>query len=267
MTTVPPTKELILIALVFVIFSKPCDCIGSWGKKTTTSENDKANDGSSSSIEIDANMEKTYLDLFGESAKEFLTQKAPEKLRNVFPATEEDCRWDWRYVRCEPYCECSFQPKFPGDFHLGRACRKRSHLGESFDHSEIGNVLFETFDEIYREYCVMETNGDLKMHRETPPPPSIPSPFPFLAKSGKTTWNILRTKADPVLEKAVGEFEILHNRVQSVVCQDLKTRCDEDEKESSSDDEITNSSASSEFAWQERLFCRDIVRGCSTGMA
>jgi len=251
----PSRNQFVLVALLLIICTKSCYGIGNWGKKTVTSESDKSNDSSSSIIEIDANMEKTYLDLFGESAKEFLTQKVPEKMKNTFPATDEDCRWDWRYVRCEPYCECSFQLKLPGDFYLGRACRKRSHLTESFE-DQI--APFESTDETYKEYCVMKSNGDFAM-QSTPPPPSIPSPFPFLVESSKTTWNILRTKADPVVEKAVDEFEVLQSKVQSVVCQDLQSRCD---NEGSSDDNINNSSASTEFAWQERLFCRDIVREC-----
>ncbi len=253
----PPRNRLFWVPLLLIICTKPCDGIGNWGKKTIASENDMGNDSGNGIFEIDANMEKTYLDLFGESAKEFLTQKVPAILKSIFPATDDDCRWDWRYVRCEPYCECSFQPKLPGDFHLGRACRKRNHLTESFE-DEI--APFESTDDVYEEYCVMKTNGDFAM-QSTPPPPSIPSPFPFIAKNGKTTWNMLRTKADPVIEKAVDEFEVLQSRVQSVVCQDLESRCD---NRGSSNEDIRNSSVSTEFAWQERLFCGDIVRKCTS---
>jgi hypothetical protein len=59
--------------------------------------------------------ERTLLDTFGEVAKEYLTQK-------VIPDTDVECKWDWRFVRCEPFCECEFVPK-RGDYHLGRACR------------------------------------------------------------------------------------------------------------------------------------------------
>ena len=59
--------------------------------------------------------ERTLLDSFGEAAKIFLTQK-------VIPPTDAECKWDWRYVRCEPYCSCTFAPK-KGDYHLGRSCR------------------------------------------------------------------------------------------------------------------------------------------------
>ncbi len=63
--------------------------------------------------------EQTYLDLFGERAKELLTQ-------HVIPTTDAECRWDWRTGRCEPYCQCAFQFLW-GDFHLGRSCRYRLH--------------------------------------------------------------------------------------------------------------------------------------------
>jgi hypothetical protein len=61
--------------------------------------------------------ERTLLDTFGEVAKEYLTQK-------VIPDTDVECKWDWRFVRCEPFCECEFVPK-RGDYHLGRACRRQ----------------------------------------------------------------------------------------------------------------------------------------------
>lgn len=252
-----PRQPLVFVTLLVMIFTEACNGIGSWGKKSATTETENAKDASGSN----SDMEKTYLDLFGESAKEFLTQKAPEKIKTIIPATDEECRWDWRYVRCEPYCECSFQPKLPGDFHLGRACRKRSHLGGKIIDDQSGNekaedLPLEETDDTYREYCVVNS-GDFG---STPPPPSIPSPFPFLEKSGKATWNILRTKADPIVAKAVDEFETMHGKVQAVVCQDLKTRCD-DSQTSQGDMEPT------EVAWQERLFCRNVVRGCKEGSA
>jgi len=58
---------------------------------------------------------RTLLDLFGEAAKEYLTKR-------VIPDTDEDCRWDWRYARCNPKCSCEFKFQW-GDFHLGRSCR------------------------------------------------------------------------------------------------------------------------------------------------
>ncbi|KAL7511800.1 hypothetical protein ACHAXN_009563 [Cyclotella atomus] len=62
--------------------------------------------------------EQTYLDLFGERAKELLTQ-------HIIPTTDSICRWDWRMGRCEPYCECGYYFLW-GDYHLGRSCRLRS---------------------------------------------------------------------------------------------------------------------------------------------
>mmetsp|Transcript_587 Transcript_587/g.1204 ORF Transcript_587/g.1204 Transcript_587/m.1204 type:complete len:360 (+) Transcript_587:75-1154(+) len=61
--------------------------------------------------------EQTYLDLFGERAKEILTQ-------HIIPSTDTECSWDWRMGRCEPYCECAMQFLW-GDYHLGRSCRRR----------------------------------------------------------------------------------------------------------------------------------------------
>ena len=59
----------------------------------------------------------TYLDLFGERAKELLTQ-------HLVPSTDAECHWDWRTGRCEPYCACAIRFLW-GDFHLGRSCRFR----------------------------------------------------------------------------------------------------------------------------------------------
>ena len=73
----------------------------------------------SSSVDADeVDDERTLLDMFGEAAKEFLT-------KSVIPPTSADCRWDWRYARCEPYCQCRLQFQW-GDYHLGRACRRRA---------------------------------------------------------------------------------------------------------------------------------------------
>lgn len=62
--------------------------------------------------------EQTLLDLFGERAKELLTQ-------HIIPSTDSHCSWDWRMGRCEPYCECQFLPLW-GDYHIGRSCRYRT---------------------------------------------------------------------------------------------------------------------------------------------
>eukprot|EP01083_Nonionella_stella_P089273 249059_1 len=59
----------------------------------------------------------TLLDVFGEVAKDILTNK-------MIPETEASCDWHWMHLRCEPYCTCSYQPLW-GDYHLGRSCRAR----------------------------------------------------------------------------------------------------------------------------------------------
>eukprot|EP00525_Craspedostauros_australis_P005622 CAMPEP_0198125316 /NCGR_PEP_ID=MMETSP1442-20131203/42312_1 /TAXON_ID= /ORGANISM="Craspedostauros australis, Strain CCMP3328" /LENGTH=268 /DNA_ID=CAMNT_0043784897 /DNA_START=87 /DNA_END=893 /DNA_ORIENTATION=+ len=64
--------------------------------------------------------DRTLLDVFGEAAKEFLTQK-------LIPPTDTDCRWDWRFARCEPFCACAFAPQ-RGDYHLGRSCRRKTKV-------------------------------------------------------------------------------------------------------------------------------------------
>lgn len=69
--------------------------------------------------------EATLLDLFGEAAKELLT-------KHVIPPTDAQCRWDWRHLRCEPYCDCTFAPLY-GDYSLGRACRMRYEYFEGRD--------------------------------------------------------------------------------------------------------------------------------------
>jgi hypothetical protein len=73
--------------------------------------------------------DRTVLDMFGDLAKEYLTQK-------IIPETDTECKWDWRVVRCEPVCTCDFQPRL-GDYHLGRSCRKRASVADSCDASRI----------------------------------------------------------------------------------------------------------------------------------
>lgn len=73
--------------------------------------------------------DRTVLDMFGDLAKEYLTQK-------IIPETDSECKWDWRVVRCEPFCTCDFQPR-RGDYHLGRSCRKRASVADSCDASQI----------------------------------------------------------------------------------------------------------------------------------
>ena len=77
--------------------------------------------------------ERTLLDTFGEFAKEYFTQK-------IIPTTDIECKWDWRFVRCEPYCECDYLPQ-RGDYHLGRSCRisieKLDHLQDCNPYEQI----------------------------------------------------------------------------------------------------------------------------------
>ena len=100
-----------------------------------------SNSHSADDNDDDDDMEKTYLELFGQQAKEFFTH--PERFHHLLnnnkspspsPAlasTSADnlCRWDWRYLRCEPYCACAFQVDSPIDsesFFFGRRGRRRS---------------------------------------------------------------------------------------------------------------------------------------------
>jgi hypothetical protein len=75
----------------------------------------------SRTVDADEFDDRTLLDTFGEAAKHFLTQK-------VIPGTDAQCCWDWRSVRCEPFCECAFRPKI-GDYHIGRSCRAERKVG------------------------------------------------------------------------------------------------------------------------------------------
>ena len=61
------------------------------------------------------NEEATLLDVFAEVTKDILTHK-------MIPDTSVICDWNWSHFRCEPFCDCVFQPKW-GDYHLGRSCR------------------------------------------------------------------------------------------------------------------------------------------------
>ena len=79
-------------------------------------DNDHADSSSIGGKAADFN-DRTYLDVFAEVANEFLTQK-------LIPDTDDSCHWDWKYVRCEPFCSCSYKPLF-GDYHLGRSCRQQ----------------------------------------------------------------------------------------------------------------------------------------------
>jgi hypothetical protein len=84
--------------------------------------------------------DRTLLDIFGEAAKQFLTQKVVRNksftkcdlsmvliisTTTKIPETNPECKWDWRSLNCEPICECEFHLKL-GDYHLGRSCRVRT---------------------------------------------------------------------------------------------------------------------------------------------
>ncbi len=86
-------------------------------EKPNKNPNEENSRDQSSQREFSVDDEQTYLDLFGERAKEILTQ-------HIIPSTDTECRWDWRMGRCEPYCDCTMQFLW-GDFHLGRSCRRR----------------------------------------------------------------------------------------------------------------------------------------------
>lgn len=80
--------------------------------------NTNLNNNNSAYAKFREDNEQTLLDLFGERAKELLTQ-------HIIPSTDTHCKWDWRMGRCEPYCECEFLYLW-GDYHLGRSCRYRT---------------------------------------------------------------------------------------------------------------------------------------------
>ena len=87
--------------------------------------------------------EQTYLDLFGERAKELLTQ-------HIIPSTDAYCRWDWRMGRCEPYCECRIQFLW-GDYHLGRSCRRRPQTLQSISEEKAGERSWqEAWQEVWQ---------------------------------------------------------------------------------------------------------------------
>eukprot|EP00536_Pseudo-nitzschia_multiseries_P007549 jgi/Psemu1/18196/gm1.18196_g len=272
---------VLFIVVLFLMETSVCGAIGNWGKKPTESaeKNDSSsskNNNSSTHTHThthynhynnhhhqDSDANKTYLDLFGETAKDFLTRRAPERILHAFPATDSECRWDWRYFRCEPYCECSLRPKLPGDFHLGRACRVRDDPASDDDDDDNANTNANAnananakIDAVYRNYC----SGTSTATTPPPPPFSIPSPVPFLVRTSRGTWRVVRARAEPVLARAADELETMQGRVRDVVCGDLNTRC-------SDNGDGRSDAASIEVAWQERLVCGDVVRECGLANA
>jgi len=79
----------------------------------------------------------TFLDVFGEVAKDVLTNK-------IIPETSPFCDWNWMHLRCEPFCNCSYQPLW-GDYHLGRSCRFREGgYGTNHEKDHYSSLFLET---------------------------------------------------------------------------------------------------------------------------
>lgn len=124
--------------------------------------------------------ELTYLDIFGEVAHEVLTQ-------HIIPSTDEECHWDWRTARCEPYCNCAYLFLW-GDFHLGRSCRYRtspppSHFvnDDDVEYVSSGSDYEPSWQEAWQEIWnkgtpTLDTPTTLKGNRETD-------------EETKTAWN------------------------------------------------------------------------------
>lgn len=136
--------------------------------------------------------EQTYLDLFGERAKELFTQ-------HIIPATDAECRWDWRYARCEPQCDCALRFLW-GDYHLGRSCRKyvprrRKGGGSPAQWMEMGRDAEEwTLDDDDPEAARAATCG-------------LPPETPYAEVVRRTSRSISRTrKAVSTAEVAVKGF-------------------------------------------------------------
>lgn len=125
--------------------------------------------------------EQTYLDVFGERAKELLTQ-------HIIPSTDADCRWDWRMGRCEPYCACGFHFLL-GDYHLGRSCRYRFHPPPSqlrdVEDSAIGDG--QSWQEAWKEVWNSQITDDDPSNFL--PPLSFPRRDDMHAQSTSSTWD------------------------------------------------------------------------------
>lgn len=96
--------------------------------------------------------EATLLDIFGEVARDYLTH-------NLIPDTDPECKWIWRHMRCESFCECSLQLQW-GDYHLGRSCRRQRN-----EHDDDGNVILNNIfchlppDNVYTKMLVAMSSG------------------------------------------------------------------------------------------------------------
>lgn len=169
--------------------------------------------------------EQTYLDLFGEWAKEFLTQK-------LIPTSDPECQWNWKHGRCEPSCLCDFEPK-RGDFHLGRACRRRK--------LPVAAAAEEEME------CIEDDASSSSLLRFLPTP-LIQHMIHDMKERSKQVQSRVATEWDKVMDS-----------VQLQVCQDVREQCSTDAAAA-----VGALSEDRVFAWQERLFCKDIIDDCST---
>jgi hypothetical protein len=103
--------SLCLMWIVLVMSPFILEVVGAMDMEDDSTESAAA----AAAMDPDEFDDRTLLDTFGEAAKQYITQK-------LIPKTDAECKWDWRTVRCEPFCECDFVLK-RGDYHLGRACR------------------------------------------------------------------------------------------------------------------------------------------------
>jgi hypothetical protein len=162
-------------------------------------EDDDDNNTPGEDIDFD---DRTFLDIFAEKAKEYLTQ-------NAIPDTDFECQWDWKYVRCEPYCSCSYKPML-GDYHLGRSCRRQE-----------------------KENC------DPVQSR-----PNANQLQILIQRLLSVTERSIHTVASKTKEK--------YGHLQEHVCKDLpEINCENEEE------------GSPVLAWQEKLFCREMLPHCA----
>jgi hypothetical protein len=182
-------------------------------------EHDTQIQARTTAVEVEEFDDRTYLDLFGEKAKEFLTQK-------LIPTTDLECQWNWKHGRCEPLCMCSYQPK-RGDFHLGRTCRR-----VPADHSDS---------------CESLQSG-----------PSFPAfPTPMV----QAMIQKIRSRSAIIQRQVATRFDTVYGRIQEQVCQDVQQRCGMDDT-----DNMVVNDGQPVFAWQEKLFCKEYINDCVTGV-
>ena len=118
------------------------------------------------------------------------------------PETDAECRWDWRYARCEPFCSCHLRPQW-GDFHVGRACRMRTL--DSTDHNN---------------------------HTHAPPdqcdvPPN--TPYTHLVDKARERAKHVRAKTKTSLQNWKQKAETKWDRIQTETCDTLPEECPDDE--------------------------------------